>query len=342
MAVNFLKMKKILKKMVLTLLIFLLVICGYFFIGPSPEVKKISWGVNFSQKHAENLGLDWKETYLALLNDLKVKKIKIASYWDLIEPEERVYNFEDLDWQVEKAEEKGTEILLVIGMKSPRWPECHIPFWAKELKEEEQKEKILILIREIVLRYKEKSFIFSWQVENEPFFPFGECPWTDKNFLKKEVALVKSLDSSHPIIISESGEGSLWIQAAQTGDIVGITMYKKVWVKEIRQYFTYFFPPISYYRKSKIVEKLFGKKVICVELQAEPWGPKLLYDCPIEEQLKTMNLEQFQKNIEFAQKTGFDTFYLWGAEWWYWLKEVHNQPEIWNKAKQLFDFGILS
>jgi len=33
-----------------------------------------------------------------------------------------------------------------------------------------------------------------------------------------------------------------------------------------------------------------------------------------------MNLEQFKKNIEFAQKTGFDTIYLWGAEWWHWLK----------------------
>jgi len=103
------------------------------------------------------------------------------------------------------------------------------------------------------------------------------------------------LDSYRPVIISDSGEGSLWIQAAQTGDIVGTTMYKKVWIREIGKYFTYFFPPTFYHRKSKMIEKLFGKEVICVELQAEPWGPKLLYDCPIEEQLKTMNLEQLPK-----------------------------------------------
>ena len=49
-----------------------------------------------------------------------------------------------------------------------------------------------------------------------------------------------------------------------------------------------------------------------------------------------MNLEQFRKNIEFAQRTGLDTFYLWGGEWWYWLKEKQNQPEIWEEAKTLF------
>jgi len=49
-----------------------------------------------------------------------------------------------------------------------------------------------------------------------------------------------------------------------------------------------------------------------------------------------MNLERFQINIEFSKKTGLDTFYLWGAEWWYWMKIKQNQPEIWQEAKKLF------
>ncbi|GAI35277.1 unnamed protein product, partial [marine sediment metagenome] len=80
----------------------------------------------------------------------------------------------------------------------------------------------------------------------------------------------------------------------------------------------------------------FNKEVICVELQAEPWGPKLLYDSPFEEQEKTINLTLFQKNIEFARKTGFKEFYLWGAEWWFWLKEAQNDPRIWDEAKKLW------
>ncbi|KKU86167.1 MAG: hypothetical protein UY15_C0014G0009 [Parcubacteria group bacterium GW2011_GWA2_47_9] len=73
-----------------------------------------------------------------------------------------------------------------------------------------------------------------------------------------------------------------------------------------------------------------------MELQAEPWGPKLLYDSPLEEQEKTMNLEQFSYMIDFAKRTGLDTFYLWGGEWWYWMKEKQNNPAIWNEASKLW------
>lgn len=330
-------MKKILRNILFGVLILLLLFVGYFFIGAPPQAEKIDWGVNFSQKHTENFWLDWKAVYLALLDDLKVKNIKLITHWDLIEPIEGDYDFQDLDWQIKEAENHQAEILLVIGMKTGRWPECHLPEWAKSLSKEKQQESILNLIEKIVLNYRGSASIVAWQVENEPLFPFGECPWLDKNFLKKEIDLVKSLDDKgRPVVISDSGEGSFWIEAAKLGDIVGITMYKKVWFREIGIYVYYPFPPTFYWRKAKYIEKIFDKKVIVAELQAEPWGPKLLYDSPIKEQEKTMNLERFQKNVEFAKKTGLNQFYLWGAEWWYWLKEKQNEPEIWQEAKKLF------
>jgi hypothetical protein len=43
------------------------------------------WGVNYSVKQTDFLGLDSRQTYLALLDDLKVKKIKISVHWDLLE-----------------------------------------------------------------------------------------------------------------------------------------------------------------------------------------------------------------------------------------------------------------
>ncbi|MFC1663666.1 endo-1,4-beta-xylanase [Patescibacteria group bacterium] len=330
-------MKKFLKYFLFCLLIFFLLFAGCLFIREPQKAEKINWGVNFSQKHAENLGLNWQENYLALLDDLKVKNLKIAVHWDLIEPEENAFYFEDLDWQIEKAEERGVGILLVIGMKTGRWPECHIPEWAKGLSKEEQQEKISILIEKIVLRYREKSSIWAWQVENEPLFSFGECPWSDKEFLKKEITLVKSLDfQGRPVVISDTGEFSFWFEAARLGDIMGTTIYKTAWFGELGRYVNYPFPPAFYWQKAQIIKKIFNKKVICVELQAEPWGPSLLYNLPLGEQEKTMNLKQFQKNIEFAKSTGFDEFYLWGAEWWFWLKEKQNKPEIWDEARNLF------
>ena len=319
------------------ILIFLLLAIGFFFIGRPPKAENIIWGVNFSQKHAQGLGLDWQETYSALIDDLGATNIKLATYWDLIEKEKGDYDFGDLDSQVKEAEQKGVKLFLVIGMKTPRWPECHIPEWAKGLTKEEQQKKILSLVKQIVLRYQDYSSIAMWQIENEPFFPFGECPWIDKEFLKKEIEQVKNLDKQkRPVVISDSGEGSLWISAARVGDVVGTTMYKKVWIHQLGIYFTYPLPPNFYWRKAQIIKTFFNKKVICVEFQAEPWGPHLLYDSPLEEQQKSMDLQRFQQNIDFAGKTGLDEFYLWGGEWWYWMKEKQNQPQIWEEAKKLF------
>lgn len=310
-----------------------------FFIGGAPRAEKITWGVNFSQKQTENLGLDWQKTYLALLDDLKVKNLKILTHWDLIEPREGEYNFADLDWQIEKAEERGAKIILVIGLKTGRWPECHEPSWVRNQKSETKNQKLLEYIEKIINRYKNSPAIWVWQVENEPFFPFGECPKIEKEFLQKEINLVKSLDpENRQILISDSGEFSFWIRAARLGDVVGTTLHRRVWAKELKIYITHhWFRPIYYWRKAQIIKKFFDKEVICTELQAEPWCPThFTNNHSLEEQQKTMDLDKFRENIEFAKKTGLNTFYLWGSEWWYWLKEKQNQPQIWNEAKKLW------
>lgn len=323
-------------KKFLFFVLFFLSVFFYFFVGKTQEAKNINWGVIFSQKHSQLMGLDWKANYLAILEDLKVKNLKIITHWDLIEPEEGKYNFEDLDWQIKEAEKRNTKIILVIGLKTGRWPECHLPKWAKCEKEIVQcQDALLNYLERIITHYQDSDTILAWQIENEPFFPFGECPKIEKNFVKKEIELVKILDQK-PIIFADSGEFSFWITAAQLGDIVSSTLHRRVYFKEIGTYISYPFPPIYYWRKAGIIKTLFGKKVIVGELQAEPWCKNLLYNCPLEEQEITMDFSQFKENIEFAKKTGLDTFYFWGVEWWYWLKVQKNRPEIWQEAKKMF------
>jgi len=50
-------------------------------------------------------------------------------------------------------------LFLVIGMKTPRWPECHIPSWAGNMAKEEQQESILKYLETIVLRYRDEPSI---------------------------------------------------------------------------------------------------------------------------------------------------------------------------------------
>ncbi|MDD2913071.1 MAG: cellulase family glycosylhydrolase [Candidatus Pacebacteria bacterium] len=321
--------------MLLLVIIIFLVIFAFFFLGFPKEKEDLFFGVNFSPKHARDMGLDVKETYLAILNDLKANNIKIAVHWDDIEIEDKEYDFRELDFMVEEAEKKEANIVLVLGMKTSRWPECHIPYFAKEIEKEKQQKKILEQIEKIVLRYKDKENIKAFQVENEPFFPFGDCPWTDEDFLKEEINLVRGL-SNRPIIISETGEFSLWLKAAKLGDIVGVTMYRRVWFNKLKRHIDYPFPAVFYSRKALLIKWIFNKEVIGVELQMEPWGSTLLYYSPLEEQEKSMNIEQFKKNIRFAKKVGFKENYLWGVEWWFWMKKEHNDSSFLNEAKKLW------
>jgi len=73
-----------------------------------------------------------------------------------------------------------------------------------------------------------------------------------------------------------------------------------------------------------------------IELQTEPWISGFTTQRPLEEQFQSMNAAQLKENVEFAQKVGFPEVYLWGVEWWYWLKVEKNIPDLWNQAKELW------
>lgn len=330
------RLARISKKKKKIFYIALIIFFGLFLLSLRPTPKEISFGVNFSTKFAKQMGLDWKKVYLAILDDLGAKRLRVPVYWDETEKEEGQYFFEDIDWMINEAGRRGAKIILVLGRKLPRWPECYEPRWIQNQKSNIKNQKLLEYIEKVVNRYKNSDIIWAWQVENEPFLPkFGECPELDRDFLDKEINLVKSLDS-RPIIITDSGELSVWFEAARRADIFGTTMYRIIWDRRFG-YVKYPIPP-SYFRiKTNLVRFFTGvKKIIVVELQAEPWGPKQIYESSLEEQAKSMNLEQFRKNIEYARKTKFSEYYLWGAEWWYWLRVKQDKQEIWDEAVKLF------
>jgi len=309
---------------------------AYFFIGFARPAGNMTWGVNFSVKQTDFLKIDARETYLGILDDLGVRNIKISVYWDLIEKEKGEYDFKELDWQMKEAEKRNAAVVLAVGMKVPRWPECHLPQWARDMDKYKQQEAVLNMVETVVSRYKDSPSLVAWQVENEPLLRFGACPWYDEDFWREEIAFVKLQDPDHPVITTDSGELSFWLRSSMSGaDIIGITTYKKVWQQQLRMYVSYIFPSVFYQRRAGVVG-LFGKKVIGTELQAEPWCANSIMNSSLKEQSQTMDLKQFKKNVEFARSTGLDTFYFWGVEWWYYMKTINNDSSIWEEAKQLF------
>ena len=209
----------------------------YFNLPVSQKNDKAQLGVTFSSRYASDIGLDWRATYLATLDDLGVKKIRLPVYWDLVEKTEGQYDFSDIDWELEQAKKRNAEIVLVVGQKVPRWPECAIPDWASS-SDQKRQDSLRSFIEVVINRYKNNSEIKYWQVENEPFLLFGVCPAPNPNLLDSEIALVRRLDSSRKIIVTDSGELSLWIQAASRADIFGTTMYRNVYKAGVG-YYTY-------------------------------------------------------------------------------------------------------
>lgn len=302
---------------------------------PSPKVK---FGVTFSPSYATYLGLDWKASFNLILNDLAVKRLRLSTPWREVEPVDNEFNFVDTDYLLDQANKNGAEVLLVVGMKQPRWPECQIPDWARQLTINDRQKQVLNLIETVVTRYKNHPSIHAWQVENEPLFNFGEnCDPPDRKFLQQEVALVKKLDPLRPIILTDTGEWRFWITPMQLSNILGISVYRYANI-EGYGFLYYPFPKLFYQAKSEIVRRVFAsnnQKTIITELQTEAWSAKSLKDTTIGEQIRLLSLKQFKDNINFAKNTGFDEIYLWGVEWWIYLTK-YNHPEYLEYAKSIF------
>ena len=328
-------MKKFLKILVaLVLLVWLL--CFVLTLYAGPKAKKIEYGATFSYPYAESLGLDWKAAYTATLNDLNLKYLRLSAYWDATEPQQDNYDFSALDFQLAGARQHGVKVLLAVGRRLPRWPECHDPAWIKDMPSASVQSAQLSYLETVVSRYASRPEIVAWQVENEPFLgSFGICPQPDPVFLDKEIALVKSIDPSRPVLVSDSGELSLWIKSGQRGDLFGTTLYRFVFSDVFKRYWVNYIPYWFYRVKAGLLRLLHpGKPVMIVELQAEPWTTKGILNTPIEEQFMTMSPQKFDTMISVARSTGFSPQYLWGVEWWYWMKQ-QGHPEFWDRVKQL-------
>ncbi len=333
---SFRRIKKILLGFLIVLVV-LFVALALLAYKPAPE--KISYGMSFNTPYARELGLDWQETYDAIIDELGVRQLRLAAHWPMVEPVNGTYNFTELDYQIKRAEEVGATVVFAVGRRLPRWPECHIPEWVRGLSLEEQQREQLEYMTEVVNRYKDSPAIIYWQVENEPFlslFAFEHCGPLDEAFFAREIAHVRSLDSSRPILVTDSGNLGTWAGPFRHGDAFGTSVYVYFWNPELGQFRT-LLPPWFYRAKERVMKLWYGDRpTYLIELSAEPWLVAPVTEVSLEVQFTRMNVEKFNDILEYARATRYSEQYLWGAEWWYWLK-LQGHEEMWNRGKQLFE-----
>lgn len=296
-------------------------------------------GATFIPDYAESFGLNPKDTLQAMLSDLKLKQVRLVSYWSDIEPTPGHYDFSKLDWQFAMARQYGAKVSLSIGLRQPRWPECHEPDWVNidPANQNAWKPQLFHFMEAVINHYKDNPALGDYELENEFFMKvFGECKDFDRSRLVDEYNLVKAMDPAHHVIVSRS-DNWIGIPVGQpTPDEFAISVYKRVWDATItHRYFEYPLPPWFYASLAGSEELLSGKDMIIHELQAEPWTPngKLITEISVDEMYKSMNPQRLKDRIAYGEATGMRTIDLWGAEWWYYMKVKQHDPGVWNVVK---------
>ncbi len=297
--------------------------------------EPIQWGTTWSFKYARELGIDPFQGFEATLRDLPISRVRIMSYWDQHEPENNQYNWEELDWQFEQAEKYDTDVSLAVGLRQPRWPECHWPGWAQELEFAEWREELKDYMAAVVERYDDHPALVEYQLENEFFLSvFGICPDHSRERLVDEYEFLNDMTDTR-ITISRSNNALGWPVNEPEPDDYSVSVYKRVWdVTFTKQYFEYPFPAWFYGFLGGISEITQGKQNFFIhELQAEPWGPRPTADLTAEEQLESMDPRRLESRLKYAHDTGIRTIDIWGSEWYYWQMTEFDNDTLWTTVQ---------
>jgi hypothetical protein len=303
----------------------------------SESGQPLSLGVTFVPDYAQSLGLNPDTTLKALVDDLHVKHLRLTSYWSDIETSPGQYNFTELDSEFKIAESADAKVTLTLGLRQPRWPECHPPAWAASESTSVWEPQLYSFIQAVVNRYKNSPSLLNYQLENEYFLKgFGACTDFSRSRLVNEYNLVRKADPSHPIIIGRSNNALGFPLGQPQPSEFGISIYKRVWDTHTHRYFEYPIPAWFYGFLAGVQKIFLHKDMLIDELQAEPWPPhgETIPQSSLSEQNKTMNASILKSRFQYGEGTGIRTIYMWGAEYWYYRMVTLHDPSLWNVAKQ--------
>lgn len=304
--------------------------------------QPLEQGVSFIPDYAQSLGLDPQQTMDALL-DINVRQFRLVSYWSDMEQKPGQYDFSQLDWEFKKAESHHAKIVLTVGLRQPRWPECHAPGWV-DLNQPDNRwqPQLKSFMQAVINRYKDSPSLQSYQLENEYFLKgFGICPAStlSRQRLVDEYRLVKQADPRHPIIVGRSNNAIGFPVGQPRPDEFSISVYKRVWDAGVTQRYIEYPWPAWYYGWLAGAQKiLFHKNMVIGELQAEAWPPngQTIQQTGLAEQNKSLNAGRLKGRFQYGRATGMRQIDLWGAEYWYYRAVKLHDPSLWDVAKQEF------
>jgi hypothetical protein len=272
---------------------------------PVSPARDTLLGVSFRPLQASALGLDPRIALDDLLG-YPFPLIRLAAYWNRVEPERGELDAGELDAAIDAAASAGKQIILCVGaVKAFGYPEFFVP--AHELPEPLPEGRLISpqshpalaaaaasFAGRIVERYRGRPEIVAWQVEHEPADPLGmEHSWRLATaFVQQEVAAVRAGDPSRPVILTgfvptsapvrlQQGwrtrdQGDSLAVASQLGDVVGLNFYPRHGLARLGGRTAYLAgsqSPWQLRANARLIAGLAsrGRRLLVTEGQAEPW-----------------------------------------------------------------------
>lgn len=305
-------------------------------------------GATFSARRARWLGLDPAQT-LTQVVELGLDPLRLCGYWD--QPPE------DLDWQLDRAAEAGRHVVLTVGMKAPRWPEFHLPAGqsldlpdgGQVAAEHPIASAALAHVGQMVERFRDRSVIERWQVENEPSNRSGPHRWwIAPEFTAREVAAVRARDgrpvtltafahfsrlvdefAGHSILNAEAlrGRGTgvepELLPLLESGDALGVDVYRSIgtsrWVAHAGSH-------LAYLARWQAKARERDVALWVTELQAEPWETT----AATLWQPRSVAPTDVADRLAEVRAAGMGTVLLWGVE--YWMAQKQRGNPAWLNA----------
>jgi hypothetical protein len=263
-------------------------------------------GISFRPLQAEALGLEPGAALRALLA-YPFQILRVAAYWDRLEPAPGRLDTVELDRVLDAAEQAGKQIILGVGaVKNFGYPEFFVPAHHLDrplpegtLVTPRSQARLLQAATEfltaVVRRQAGRDAIIAWQVEHEATDPLGlEHSWRlSEAFVRAEVEAVRAADpagrpvlmngflpTSTPVALQQHwrtrDQGDSLAVAQRLADIVGLDCYPRHALASAG--------PLSLYldggrtrRRQRQHRRLLdraaaaGRRLIIAEGQAEPW-----------------------------------------------------------------------
>lgn len=312
-------------------------------------------GISYRSPQIDALGLDPRATLRTLLA-YPFQMIRLGAYWQRIEPEPGIFAPDELDWQIDAAEQAGKQITLCVGaLKTFSYPEFFVP--PHHLRRPFQEHTLVrpvdypvllsaatTCISRLVERYRKRKAIVAWQLEHEAVDPLGvEHTWRlDADFVAREVAALRKADPERPIMLNGFLPTSLlvrlsqWWQTRDQGDslavaqrladIVGIDYYPRHALTSLGPRTLYLDGSKSPWQRGRIGRlirwtRAHGQQLMVAEGQAEPWETVTVPPNPERQAMYSCPPEQVIQNYNAClrwplQAHPLYAYLFWGAEYW--------------------------